>query len=387
MISKAMVTSCLACILGSAPLAFAGPPVKIEVVVEDEDDFFENKKKAAPKTEVEKVREHADEMFDDLAKEEAKHKNDNTNVVNVVVVDGEKTANQVETPSTPDVPLVTVDPNRRLTRAEKRLLKQQIRMARLRERQQRRLDKLRIREEKLRLRHQELAMREDLRCQTYQHVGWWNRASHARQGDFLLHGIGSFNGQGVYGGFGGEWMTTDVLGLRAQAQFMGVRHDDSPHSTGPNFNFSNGGTWANPNSIDYRELRSGHAHLIDASLAVHIIPRSRFDIYPTAGISYMGYGFDYGDREEKGGAGYFRLGAGFNIVIKRFYGGMEFGWYPVELFHHGTGPNAQARQALFPEPEGGNNNQNPRDNDDDDDGPSRFNAKRMTLTAHVGLRF
>jgi hypothetical protein len=235
-------------------------------------------------------------------------------------------------------------------------------------------------------------MREDLRCQRLETRGWWNRPSWAEQGDFLVHGVVGFNGQGPFGGFGGEFFATDVLGIRAGAQFMRLGHDDDPGFTGPNFNINRGGVWANANDVDYPNLREGHTHLIDTALAVHVIPNSRFDLFPTVGFSYMGYGFEYDDHEEKGGAGYLRVGAGFNIVIKRFYLGLDFGWYPLELFHHGTEPRAVARLDSSLLPGGGDNtgntgNDNDNADEDDGDGRGRFNAKRMTLTAHVGLRF
>ncbi len=382
-IRTALVTSCLALICGSATFAQAGPPVKVEVVVDDDEDFF-TQKKPAPKSKTDEVRQHADEMFDDLSREEAKHKNDNTQVVNVVVVDGKKEQTQVETPpvvaapATPETPVV---PDAPLTRAERRL-------ARLRERQERRLEKLRLRQEKLRLRNEELSMREDLRCQTSEHLSWWNRPSHAERGDVLVHGIGSFNGQGVFGGFGAEFMASDMMGIRTGVMFQGLNHDDSPHRSGPNFNLDRGGVWANTNSVDYRNLEAGHAHLIDASLALHVIPRSRFDIFPTVGFGYMGYDLKYADGVEKGGAGYLRLGAGFNIVIKRLYAGMDFGWYPVEVFHHGTSASpAQSARALIPGKDPPQSREPVAGSDEGDEGPSRFNAKRMTLTAHVGFRF
>ena len=398
MIRKALVTSSVALIFCSASTVMAGPPVKVEVVVEDEDDFFEEKK-AKPKTKTDEVREHANEMFDELEKEEQKHKNDNTNVVNVVVVDGEKKQEetQIETPETPDVPPVVEYEHEhgrhhrhRLTREERRRLRHEERMARLREKEERRMQKLRLREEKLRLRHQELQMRQDLRCQKLEYRGWWNRPSWAEGGDFLLHGVLGFNGQGAFGGIGGEFFATDVLGIRAQAQFMRLGHDDDPGFTGPNFNVNHGGVWANANDVDYRNLRSGHTHLLDAMLAVHVIPESRFDLFPTVGFSYMGYGFNYGDedRNEKGGAGYLRVGAGFNIVVKRFYAGLDFGWYPVEIFHHGTDRRdvAQLNASLLPD-DGEDRDRDNDDADDDGDGRGRFNAKRMTLTAHLGIRF
>jgi hypothetical protein len=393
MIRKALVTSCLAVICGSASIVQAAPPVKVEVLVDDEDDFFEAKKKA-PKSRTDEVREHADEMFDELEREEAKHQNRNNNVVNVVVVDGDKKETEVEapsTPDTPDVPSVVVVPDRKLTRAEKRALKHQERIARLNEKAERRRQKLELRQERLRLRQEELQLRADIRCERQANVGWWNRPSWAEAGDLMVHGIGSFNGQGPYGGVGLEYLFTDRLGLRGQYQFMGLRHDDSPHGTGPNLNVTHGGVWANPNDVNYAQLERGRIHLTDLSLAVHTIARSRFDLYPTAGISYMNYGLDYGDHQEKGGAGYLRLGAGFNVVIKRFYAGLEFGWYPLQLFRHGTDraeTNAVATldSGLLPSKDDGRTAE-PRNEGDDDDGPSRFNAKRMTLTAHVGLRF
>jgi hypothetical protein len=370
-----------ALILGSTA-AFASPPVKVEVSIDEEEDFFDEAKK--PATAVEQVKENAEAAFDALEREEARHgkpANKSNQVVNVIVM-GEDEQTKVETPAipvTPEITVAPVEPERRLTRQERWELKRQARA-------DRQAEKMRRRQEKLELKRQKLEMKREHQEWVKENGSWWGDPSYSERGDFLLQFQGGLNGQGAFGGFGAEYFLTDYMGLRSGVQFSRIGRDEDPNRTIPNFDFTNGGVWANRADLDLGNLESGSAHLIDASLAFHVIPRSRFDLYPNIGFGYMGYNFDYGAEQDKGGAGYLRVGAGFNIVIKRFFIGMDFGWYPYELFHHGGSEVARTQAALsearFATTDGGE-----PETVEEDDGEGRFDPLRMTMTAHFGIRF
>lgn len=400
-IKKALVTPCLALFLGAASTAAAAPPVKVEVVIdeEDEEDFFVEES-SQPKTKVQQIKENADALFDELEREEIAHgkrqrvagkegQQKSNQVVNVIVM-GEK---QKTTPDVPEVPSV---PDRPLTKRELRLLERKQRLEeRLRAREMRRQaklerarEKLRIKRQKLELKRQKLALKQEYRELKLEHRGWWNRPSWASSGDLLVHGKAGFNGLGAFGGVGAEFMASDVFGLRVGATFAHVDRGDADRKVGPNFDFSEGGVWANRGDVD-DSLESGRAQLLDTSLAFHVIPESRFDIYPNVGFGYMGYQFEYDGHQEKGGAGYLRVGAGFNIVIKRFYGGLDFGWYPYELFRHGGGgaPVARSQAGLRSSTFGDGGGAGSAPTAVQEEGGGRFDPQRMTLTAHVGLRF
>lgn len=401
----ALVTPCLALYLGAVSTGAAAPPVKVEVVIDEEDqeDFFVEEA-STPKTKVQQIKEHADALFDELEQEEIAHgkrapiagkdgQQKSNQVVNVIVM-GEK-----QKAGTPDTPAVPDTPDRPLTKRELRLLERKQRLEERRKiREMKRKAKLeRIRaklaykREKLKIKREKLALKEEHRAMKLEHRGWWNRPSWASQGDLLIHGQAGLNGLGVFGGVGAEYMASNVFGLRFGATFAHVDGGDAGDDAGPNFDFSEGGVWANQQGVD-DSLESGRAQLIDTSLAFHVIPQSRFDIYPSVGFGYMGYQFDYDDHREKGGAGYLRVGAGFNIVIKRFYGGLDFGWYPYELFRHGGGDavarsEAGLRSSNFATNDGSNDGGSPAPASVREEGGGRFDPQRMMLTAHVGLRF
>lgn len=199
---------------------------------------------------------------------------------------------------------------------------------------------------------------------------WWDRPSHASQGDLLFWiSAGSFDAGG-FGGLGGEIMATDMIGIRMSGWLGGFGHQDPGSGMSSNWNFFEGGTWAIQRDVNPTTAKGGMAHLTELSVAAHLLPKQMLDVYTTLGLSHFGYEVDYRDGTERGGAAYTRVGAGANLHVSRFFGGFDFGWYPVELFRYDL---QRVR----------------RDDYEADLVPvtNRVEARRFTLTAQVGLRF
>lgn len=199
---------------------------------------------------------------------------------------------------------------------------------------------------------------------------WWDRPSHLSKGDLSVWiSGGSFDGGG-FGGLGGEVMASDSIGLRLSGWLGTFGHQEPGSGMSSNWNFFEGGRWAVQRDVNPSTAKGGVAHLTELSVAMHLLPKQMFDLYTTLGLSHFGYEVDYREGTERGGAAYTRLGAGANVHISRFFVGVDFGWYPVELFRYDL-------------------NEVRRDDYEADLAPvnNRFEAKRYTLTAQVGLRF
>lgn len=328
-------------------VALAAPPEVGVEIVEDEDDFFAPpaKKPAPPArpapaaTPEAGVRQRADALFDDLEREESKRggisvrvqrDKDGDEVVDVTV--GEAPPATPAAPEAPTPPPSTAPaPAAPMTSAPPPPPPQVTAAA---------------------------------------PRSWWDRPSHVSEGDILFWVSGGSFDAGGFGGIGLEGMVTDSLGIRASGTFAGFGQTPLDSGFQRNFNFFEGGLWANERDVNPSTARGGRTHLMEMSLAWHPFHHSMLDVYGAAGMAHFGYDIDYRDGNEKGGAGYMRLGGGANLHISRFFAGVDFGWYPLEVFDYRldrVGPDEYEPDF---QPVG-----------------DRWNGERFTLTAQVGLRF
>ncbi len=199
---------------------------------------------------------------------------------------------------------------------------------------------------------------------------WWDRPSHLSKGDLSVWVSGGSFDAGGFGGLGGEAMASDTIGIRLSGWLGTFGHQAPGSGMSSNWNFFEGGVWAVQRDVNPSTAKGGVAHLTELSVAVHLLPKQMFDLYTTLGLSHFGYEVDYREGTERGGAAYTRLGAGANVHFSRFFVGADFGWYPVELFRYDL--NEVRRDDYEADLASVNN---------------RFEAKRYTLTAQVGLRF
>lgn len=324
-------------LLGPSVAWAAAPPVEVEVVVDgDDDDFFQAPAKKGA------VKAAADRAQDELASEErarasapaeGANVNTNTQVVKVVVVGGEQKAEakaapvvaEVEPvaappPATPVPPPPAPGPPAGGARTER---------------------------------------------------DWWDADSFVKEHEFLIAGLGGGHAGGGFAGLTGEGLATDQLGLRLSGLATGFTGDMvGVGRFSGNFDVLKGGVWANQRPISRTNLQEGLAYLFDGSLVFHVIPRSMIDPYFTAGLALYGYEMHFDDRTDRGGAGYTRLGAGCNVHFSRFFAGLDFGWYPVELFRYTLVDRGREDFDL----------QEAKIDD-------RFVAERYVASIHAGLRF
>ncbi|MEQ8274106.1 MAG: hypothetical protein RMA76_06035 [Deltaproteobacteria bacterium] len=312
----------------------AAPP-KVKILVEDEDDFFDDEEDPKPAT----VRGRAAEAFEALEREEAKHgkvhvqtSDKNNQIVNVVVVGGEQKTEPPAAPPAPAAPPPPVAP--RTPPAPP------------------------------------AAPPAGTAEEEWDSFSWFGD-DEPGQADLMLFGNLIGHTSGGFGGLGAEVYMTDVIGLRLSGAIgtygisdfdEGGRRRRSRQEV--RFDRVDGSAWANPNRAG--EVRDAIAHLMEAALTIHLNPRSSFDPYILGGASHFGYDILYEDADVQGGAGYVKVGAGFNWHIGSFFVGVEVSAYPFEFARYQVEGDDEI---VFVEAE------------------ETFAAERVTGSAQVGWRF
>lgn len=204
---------------------------------------------------------------------------------------------------------------------------------------------------------------------------WWDRAPAIADGDVLVfYTLGGYGG-GLYQGVGFEGLFADWGGLRlaGYADYyepydgeLGEHHD--LFKTADDFDFFLGGRSVAPRSIAVGDIRRAFLHMEELSMTVHLGSRHAFDIYPSLGISHFGY-YVRSDQTERGGAGYVHAGLGFNWIYKRFFAGLDLGWYPIEMFRYSVERTARGGELELVSRNVGD----------------PFDARRFTISGHAGL--
>lgn len=328
--------------LASAP-ALADPPVAVEVVEDDADDLFARPRPAEAGGEA-GVKKRADALFEELEREEAKRTGRRVRarvktgdeVVEVEVLD-EPAEDLVPappaTPSTPTPPAPTSSQPALPPTGQ-------------------------------------AAPPPPAEVRTTPEKSWWDRPSYVSEGDLILWLEGGSWDGGGFGGFGGEGMASDHIGIRLSGTFGHFGHNSPGSGFSDNFNIFEGGVWAIQRDVNPDTAKEGNVHLTELSVTAHFLDKSMFDLYSTLGLAHLGYEVRFRDGTERGGAGYTRIGAGANLHFSRFFAGADFGWYPIELFRYTA--EKVGRDDYDADFEEVNN---------------RFEARRFTLTARVGMRF
>lgn len=341
----------------SVPAYAAKPPVKVEVIVDgDEDeDFFDEPQSATPADPDEAktaVRENADDAFEQLEGKKpvrvrkgrktsvevpaGEAAGGNQQVVNVIVQGKEQQTGQrtpVTGPPSTQAPPVTGPPS--TLQAPPAPDNCNCKVGRRHRRPRRR---------------------------------WWNVPNHIERGDVLFSVGGGWSTAGGLFGLQLEGMPTRGLGVHLKFHATGF-DGESARDGGSNFL---GETWG-VGDIDDKLLQGGFAHLVDVGIGWHIFRGSRFDLHPTLSISHFGYSVDLRSLpEQRGGSAFVRFGLGLNYFWRRLFVGVDVGWYPIELVRY------EVRQS-------------PNDPEDDElrtrDIDDYFDERRIVGKAHVGIRF
>jgi hypothetical protein len=205
---------------------------------------------------------------------------------------------------------------------------------------------------------------------------WWNRENHLETGDVLFFWQAGAYGKVFNQGLGIEGLFSDWTGLRltVNGSFVDRAHGgfdrdgdwNSPDESGRAFGFFNGASASSNNGV-----LSAFTHLEDLSMTFHFGHQSHgLDLFPSFGFAHYGYNLRTDLGNEKGGAGFLKVGVGLNWFYKRFFIGGELGWYPVELFRYTLDRNDRgADQAMF------------------HDVGHAVDSHRVRFTAHVGMNF
>lgn len=347
-----VLTTVLTSALIAAPL-YAAPPVKVKVLVDEEaDDFFDDA--PPPPKKEDSVKSRAEAAFEALEREEERHgkvrvttSDKNNQIVNVVVVGGEQKSEATVPPPAPPAPpvapvapVMSVPPPPPVAPATPPPPPAP----------------------------PAATVEEDWDC-----FSWFGDKNVPKQADLMLFGALAGTDSGGFGMIGAEIYMTDVIGLRLQGGIgtYGISGGEGRRGRRGRggdqeiqFDRVNGSVWANPNRTG--EVQDAIAHLMEASLTIHLNPQSSFDPYISGGASHFGYDVLYDDDDVQGGAGYVRFGAGFNWHLGSFFAGLDLGWYPIEFARY---ERVGEEDIDFVEVE------------------DTFVAQRLTGSAHVGFRF
>ncbi|MEM7675535.1 MAG: hypothetical protein AAF449_05980 [Myxococcota bacterium] len=331
-------------------MAFASkPPVKVEVIVDgDEEDFFDQKPPAP-----DGVRGRAQEAFDELeategvkVKTQRKKTSDGaTQVVNVIVQGAGRTSQAQSAPAdpapadpptsaakAPPVPAVPLPPAAQVNGAPPP---------------------------------------PDCDCEEPpRRRSWWRRVpSHVQKGDLLVSTGGGWGSAGGLFGVRVEHMTSQRWGLFLRFAGTGLEQDEI-RGDAEQSNFLTRAEWGVP-AVDPAQIENAFGYIGDFGAAWHWFPNGRFDFFPTFGVSHFGYDLDLRSAPSvKGGSVLVRAGFGFNYHWRRLFAGFDFAWYPYEI----------ARYELVQNEDGDREAQSV-------DVEDRFNGRRFISTAHIGLRF
>ena len=368
-----LLLACAAVVLPAAVFA-QKPPVKVEIIVEGDDedeDFFREEK-----SDKEGVRKRADGVFDELETEDgvkvrtirkrsksgADNDNSATQVVNVIVSGSNqkqktepktdsKAENKTTIPAVPAAPAAPVAPapaapvaasgpaTTQAPPAPDCNCEQPIKVKRRRKRRRR--------------------------------GRYWRVPSHVQRGDVMLAPTGGWGTAGGLIGLKLEGMASRSVGIQFRFQLTGFDSYDIREEGRDLNNFLTNEEWGVP-QLDLGNVRRGFAHVTDLALAWHWFRKSRFDFHPTIGVSHFGYDVDLREGPSvQGGSAFLRLGLGLNWHWRRVFFGVDVGWYPYELI----------RYELRPDDDGDGRSAETVEVDD------RYNSKRVISSAHVGFRF
>ena len=324
--------TCAAAVL-PAPAFAQKPPVKVEVVVDGEgEDFFEDDKASSSQNSVRSVRDRSDDMFNEI---------DGGNGVRVRT--GPAKAETEDGNKSTQVVNVIVQGQKQQSANTAPTTNQ-------------------------------APPAPDANCNCVvkrrRRGAWWRRPSHVQRGNVMLSASGAFSNAGGFGGLRFEGMPSSQLGIQLKVHLSGFDDEDLNDRDSDIPILSNGEDWG-IGGLDNRLVEGGFMHLTDLGIAWHIFNKSRFDLHPTLAISHFGYSIDVKNGPAlQGGSALVRLGMGLNWHWGRIFSGFDFGWYPLEL----------VRYELVENDAGDREGRSIDIND-------RFNEKRYTASAHVGIRF
>lgn len=345
---------------------YAAPPVDVEIADEEAKDFFSSE----PEEEEEGVKKNADDAFEELeatekgakikrkkrARSEGDDSDDNSNinqnVVNVMVVTGDKDTKaeakadskvdvKAEQPAAPVVQPVEVPVHKDSAPKAEPVVQANS-------------------------------------SQFYGHntwKSWWEKEPGIGDGDVLFFATSGGYGGGLYLGLGFEGMFSDWGGIRLTVNGAGFNQHAGRYDRGDDqLFFVNNGDWdfflggkTVAPTPEKGTVGQAIMHLEDLSFTLHFGGDSGLDLYPSLGVSHFGYHLDTNGQDFSGGSVFMRAGAGLQYVYKRFFAGVDLGWYPVELARYGivdTARGEQARAKRIDDP---------------------FDSRRVTFSAHLGL--
>jgi hypothetical protein len=369
------------------------PPVDVHVADDDEEDFFSDskaKKKAEPEPAPaqqaqpaqpedakDEVRRHAKDAFDELdamekgvtvkkgkKKTSADNENTNTQVVNVVVV-GEKDTKTVATQKA-DNENKQQNLNKDVPPAQGGVMAPSGPARTTRE----------TIDHPITVRRGPPPPPPPMRHDKWS--DWWERPSYIEAGDvWVFYSVGGYAG-GIYQGLGFEGLFSDWGGLRLVVHGDLFNHSDwgNAHADPIGINQSNVGFFVNaaqPTPTATGRFGTVFGHMEELSFTLHLGSRWHgLDLSPSIGVAHMGYSIDSSDQGlQRGGTGYLRAGAALNWFYKRFFLGVDVGWYPVQLFSYTIEQRGEQQDVGARFVNNGNG----------------YDSHRITLSGHMGLSF
>jgi hypothetical protein len=386
-----------------AERAFAeSPPVDVHIAEDDDEDFFSDskakKKVEEPREEKsadesasdegdkpkdrgakEEVKKHADELFDELnaaekgvtvkkkrGRQSADNENTNTQVVNVVVV-GEKDTKSIASgkadneakqqnvnkdvpPAQGGVTVPTPPPVPQVPRTTRETIDRPLTVRR--------------------------APPPPPGPPVHHDYwsDWWERPSMLEAGDVMVfYSVGGYGG-GLYQGLGFEGLFASWGGLRLSAHGDFFNHDTQGRDwdeSNSNWGFFVGGRSPTPPVSGH--VSSAFVHMEDLAFALHFGSQHHgLDLSPSIGLSHFGYSIDSTDQgTQRGGAGFVRVGAALSYFYKRFFAGIDVGWYPWQIFNYTIDLRPETRDTGVAFKDFGN----------------AYDSHRVSIAGHVGLNF
>jgi hypothetical protein len=365
---KKIFAMAIAAVFSLPAASFAAPPVDVEIADEEAKDFFSEPE--VEEEEEEGVRKNADDAFEELeatekgakikrkkrsrsaSDESDDNSNINQNVVNVMVVTGDK-----------DTKAEAKAENKAEVKAEQPPAPVQVLETPV--------------QPPVQKDSKPLAQVDSSRF--YGHntwKSWWEKEPGIGGGDVLFFGTSGGYGGGLYLGLGFEGMFSDWGGIRLTVNGAGFnQHEGRTHRGQDQVFYTNNGDWdffLGGKTVAPRpangSVGAAFMHLEDLSLTLHFGGDSGLDLYPSIGVSHFGYHLDTNEQDWTGGSVFLRAGAGLQYIYKRFFIGVDVGWYPVELGRYGVVHN-----------EHGDDEFHERAVDDP------FDSRRVTFSGHMGL--
>ncbi|MEL6543234.1 MAG: hypothetical protein AAFQ82_01335 [Myxococcota bacterium] len=157
-------------------------------------------------------------------------------------------------------------------------------------------------------------------------------------------------------GFGLEHMVADRLSFTLSGGWLSAKEDDD------------GDQRASDRFLPSAAQDRTRGFLLEGGMNLHVVAREHWNVYGSVGLSNVNYSVD-GSERLRGGSVYGRLGTGIRWIWSRLHLGFDLGWYPYEITRYqDNGPEAEGEVIELADAE-------------------RVDSNRVLATWYVGWRF